>query len=46
MDRQYIENLLSTIDILTSIDNIKDKELQTVLHKMYLEIEKLKERWL
>ena len=46
MDRQYIENLLSTIDILTSIDNIKDKELQKVLHKMFLEIEKLKERWL
>jgi len=42
-NNNYIEDLLRDIDILESISGINDEETRKILHKLYLEIKRLRE---
>ncbi len=43
INNNYIEDLLRDIDILESISRINDEETRKILHKLYLEIKRLRE---
>ena len=43
INNNYIEDLLRDLDILESISRINDEETRKILHKLYLEIKRLRE---
>ena len=43
INNNYIEDLLRDIDTLESISRINDEETRKILHKLYLEIKRLRE---
>lgn len=44
INNNYIDDILRDIDILESISRISDEETRKLLHKLYLEIKRLREK--